>query len=451
MKVNIGTFAGNDWVKSLRVLTEKDIPLDFLPTIKPMEYHSYVQKGGYSGLRRAVQLGPSGVLETVKKSGLRGRGGAGFPTWKKWEMVVQQKESRKYLCCNAAEDEPGTFKDRYLLRANPHQLIEGAIISAYALGADEAYLYINGRFEEELQFMEEALQKSKEEGHWGRPMEGSARTIELKVTRSPGSYVAGEETALLEVIEGRVAAPRQKPPYYPAVHGLFGKPTAVNNAETISNIPHIIREGAEWFRTIGTATSPGALIFTLTGDVNRPGLYELPLGTSLRELIEVYGDGVKDGRRLKAVFPGGPSNTIIPADQIDVALDFDSLKAIGSGLGTGAVIVMSEDVCMVRSAIEYARFFSRESCGQCPPCKLGTVHLSEILEKIESGQGTEKEVQQVEQVCGMIKGRGYCYLLTGASIAVESIFKHFQHEFDAHVEGAKCPAASEPILSEKQE
>jgi NADH-quinone oxidoreductase subunit F len=396
-------------------------------------------------------LTPQDVLDTLKKSGLRGRGGAGFPTWKKWEMVVQQKEGRKYLCVNAAEDEPGTFKDRYLLRENPHQLIEGAIISAYAIGADEAYLYINGRFDEELQFMEQALRESKEQGHWGRPLEGLNRTIQLKIVRSPGTYVAGEETALLEVIEGRVAAPRQKPPYYPAVHGLFGKPTAVNNAETVSNVPHIIREGAEWFRTFGTATSPGSLIFTLTGDVNRPGLYELPLGTSLRELIEVYGEGVKEGRRLKAVFPGGPSNTIIPADQIDVPLDFDSLKAIGSGLGTGAVIVMSEDACMVRSAIEYARFFARESCGQCPPCKLGTVHLSEILEKIESGQGTEKEVQQVEQVCGMIKGRGYCYLLTGASIAVESIFRHFRDEFDAHVEEGRCPFVSQPILSEKEE
>ena len=435
------------FVKSPRILTEKDISLHLLAGVRPIRYDAYVQKGGYSGLNRAIEeLGPQGVLEVVKKSGLRGRGGAGFPTWKKWEMVVQQKESRKYLCCNAAEDEPGTFKDRYLLRENPHQLIEGAILSAYAIGADEAYLYINGRFEEELQFMEQALQEAKDHGHWGSPLKGSGRTIQLKVTRSPGTYVAGEETALLEVIEGRVAAPRQKPPYYPAVHGLFGKPTAVNNAETLSNIPHIIREGMEWFRSIGTATSPGSLIFTLTGEVNRPGLYELTLGTSLRELIEVYGEGVKEGRRLKAVFPGGPSNTIIPGDQIDVPLDFDSLKAIGSGLGTGAVIVMSDEACMVQSAIEYARFFARESCGQCPPCKLGTVHLSEILEKIEAGQGTGKDVQQVEQVCGMIKGRGYCYLLTGASIAVESIFRHFRHEFDAHVTEGRCPFVSQPIL-----
>lgn len=436
-------------MKSPRILTEKDIPLSLLPGVRPLGYAAYLQKGGYTGLTLAIEtLGPEGILEMVKKSGLRGRGGAGFPTWKKWEMVVQQRENRKYLCCNAAEDEPGTFKDRYLLRSNPHQLIEGAIISALAIGADEVYLYINGRFEEELQFMEQALYEAKEHGHWGRPLDGSGRTIQLKVTRSPGTYVAGEETALLEVIEGRVAAPRQKPPYYPAMHGLFGMPTAVNNAETLSNIPHIIREGAEWFRMIGTASSPGSMIFTLTGDVTRPGLYELSLGTSLRELIEVYGGGIKERRRLKAVFPGGPSNTIIPEDQIDVSLDFDSLKGIGSGLGTGAVIVMSEDACMVRSAIEYARFFARESCGQCPPCKLGTVHLSEILEKIESGAGSAGDVQQVEQVCGMIKGRGYCYLLTGASIAVESIFRHFRPEFDAHVEEARCPAMLSQSLSE---
>jgi NADH-quinone oxidoreductase subunit F len=216
-------------------------------------------------------------------------------------------------------------------------------------------------------------------------------------------------------------------------------PTVVNNAETLSNVAHIIREGVDWFRTLGTASSPGTLVFTLTGDINRPGLYELPLGSSLRDLIEVYGGGICGGKQLKAVFPGGPSNTIITADQIDVALDFDALKTIGSGLGTGAVIVMSEDVCMVQSAIQYARFFARESCGQCPPCKLGTAHLSEILEKIESGQGDERDLQQVEQVCGMVKGRGYCYLLTGASIAVESIFRRFREEYVAHVQQGACP------------
>lgn len=404
-----------------------------------MGYQEYVARRGYAGLSKALRIGPAAILETIRQSGLRGRGGAGFPTAKKWEMVVQRNEPKKYLCCNAAEDEPGTFKDRYLLRFNPHQLIEGALIAGYAVGAEEVYLYINGHYTEEIEFMEQALQEAKEKGHWGRPIEGSSRRLELILCKSPGTYVAGEETALLEVIEGRAARPRQKPPYYPAVRGLFGMPTVVNNAETLSNVSHILREGADWFRSRGTATSPGTLVFTLTGDVNRPGLYELPLGTSLRELIEVHGEGIKGGKQLKAVFPGGPSNTIIGIDKLDTALDFDALKAVGTGLGTGAVIVMSEEVCMVQSAIQYARFFGRESCGQCPPCKLGTVHISEILEKIESGRGDEKDLQQIEQVCGMIKGRGYCYLLTGASIAVESIYRRFKEEYAAHVREGACP------------
>lgn len=427
-------------MQSRHILTDRDLPLEQLSTVQPISYEEYLRRRGYTALSKAIHtLEPSGVLEIIKRSGLRGRGGAGFPTGKKWEMVVQRKADRKYLCCNAAEDEPGTFKDRYLLRSNPHQLIEGATLAAFAIGAAEVYLYINGRYEEEIEFMERALQTAKEKGHWGKQIEETPFSVELKICKSPGTYVAGEETALLEVVEGRSAKPRQKPPYYPAVKGLYGMPTVVNNAETLSNVAHIIREGVDWFRTIGTAASPGTLVFTLTGDVNQPGLYELPLGSSLRDLIEGYGGGICGGKQLKAVFPGGPSNTIIAADQIDVALDFDALKAIGSGLGTGAVIVMSEDACMVQSAIQYARFFARESCGQCPPCKLGTAHLSEILEKIESGQGDVKDLQQIEQVCGMVKGRGYCYLLTGASIAVESIFRSFKEEYVAHVRQGACP------------
>ncbi len=420
-----------------RILTECDILLDGLSTVHPVSYKTYVQNGGYAGFVKAINTDAAHVLENIKTSGLRGRGGAGFATWKKWDMVVHRQSDQKYLCCNAAEDEPGTYKDRYLLRTNPHQIIEGALIAAYAIGAHEAYLYINGRFEDEIQFMELALQEAREHGYWGQ--DHAPFNTALHICKSPGTYVAGEETALIEVIEGKSALPRQKPPYYPAMHGLYGKPTVVNNAETLANVPHIMKMGGAWFRSTGTPTSSGTMIFTLTGDVNHPGLYELPLGTPLRELISEYGGGIKHGRRLKAVLPGGPSNTIIPEYQTNVLLDFDSLKMIGSGLGTGAVIVLSEDACMIQAAIEYSRFFAKESCGQCPPCMLGTAHLVEILERIESGRGSEKEIRQVEQVCGMIKGRGYCYLLTGASIVVESILKHFRDEFDTHVHEAGCP------------
>jgi NADH-quinone oxidoreductase subunit F len=347
-------------------------------------------------------------------------------------MVMQRPSRVKYAVCNVAEDEPGTFKDQYLLRDNPHQLIEGILIAAHTVGAETAYLYINKNFEGEIQIVRQALQEAMAAGHFG--------DIQIEMVQSPGTYVAGEETAVLEVIEGRVAAPRQKPPYYPAAVGLYGMPTLVNNAETLSNLPHILREGPDWFQALGTPAAPGTLVFTLTGDVNHPGLYERPIGTSLRTLIETCGGGICGGHRLKAVFPGGPSNAILPAHQADLPLDFSALKMAGSGLGTGAVIVMSEAACMVRVAIQYARFFARESCGQCPPCVLGLTHLSEIMEQIEAGRGSEKEVRQVEQVCQMVKGRGLCYLLTGAAIAVESIFRHFKSEFEAHV-GQRCPSA----------
>ncbi len=425
-----------------RVLTDRDVPLNQLEKVVPLGLADYVGRGGYRALEIASNTPPADIIKQIERSGLRGRGGAGFLTAKKWTMVYPSK-GKKYLCCNAAEDEPGTFKDRYLLRVNPHQIIEGVIIAAYAIGASEAYLYINGNYKEEVAFMEQALQASKEAGFWGVPSHGgkpTAMQVVLKICKSPGTYVAGEETALLEVIEGRVAAPRQKPPYYPARRGLFGMPTAVNNVETLANVPHILREGDAWFRGIGTESATGTMIFTVTGDVCRPGLYERPLGTSLHDLIYIDAGGATDRRRLKAVFPGGPSNTLLPVDQINVPLAFDALQAAGSALGTGAVIVMDDTVCMVRIAIQYARFFNRESCGQCPPCVLGTARLAEIMEKIEAGEGTEKDVLLVGELCTMVKGRGYCYLLTGAAIAVESIFRHFRAEYDAHIVG-KCRAA----------
>ncbi|MEK7747932.1 MAG: NADH-ubiquinone oxidoreductase-F iron-sulfur binding region domain-containing protein [Nitrospirota bacterium] len=429
-------------IESRHVLTDRDILLDDLPKVFPLDYKAYRERGGYGALERAVhELKPAGVLEAVRESGLFGRGGAGFPTAKKWDMVLSQTSDTKYLCCNGAEDEPGTFKDRYLLRSNPHQLVEGALLAAFAIGAKEGYLYVNGTFEEEIVFLNQALSDARESGFLGHPINGFKTGIELSVVRSPGTYVAGEETALLEVVEGRIARPKQKPPYYPAVRGLFGKPTLVNNLETICNLPRIIRGQptvtGECARSDNAVRAGQTMIFSLTGDVERPGIYELKLGTSLRELIDQHGGGTKGGR-LKAFFPGGPSNAILPAEQVDLPLDIPSLKNVGSSLGTGSVIVISEKTCMVKTALFYAGFFAKESCGQCPPCHLGLANLTDLLKKIESGSGEAGDLAQIEQVARMIKGRGYCYLLTGGVIAVESILRHFRDEFDAHIKESRC-------------
>jgi NADH-quinone oxidoreductase subunit F len=421
--------------KNRHVLTDRDILLDDLPKVFPLDYKEYTQRGGYQGLTKAVShLKPSGVLEAVRGSGLFGRGGAGFPTARKWEMVLSQPSDTKYLCCNGAEDEPGTFKDRYLLRSNPHQLVEGAALAAFAIGAKEGYLYINGTFDEEIAFLNKAIDEAREHGHLEHPINGGKSGITLKIAKSPGTYVAGEETALLEVVEGRQAKPKQKPPYYPAVRGLFGKPTLVNNLETLCNLPHIIRGND------GNAQknqSAQTMIFSLTGDVKRKGIYELPLGTPLRTLIEEYGGGTEGGK-VKAFFPGGPSNALLPGNQMDVLLDMAALKNAGSSLGTGSVIVFSEKTCMVRMALFYAGFFAKESCGQCPPCHLGLANLTDILRKIESGKGEAGDLAQIEQISGMIKGRGYCYLLTGGVIAVETILRHFKDEFHAHIKASRC-------------
>ena len=414
------------------ILTDRDILLDDLPKVSPLNYQEYRKRGGYQGFEKAIhQLKPSGVLEAIRESGLFGRGGAGFPTARKWDMVLAQPGDTKYICCNGAEDEPGTFKDRYLLRSNPHQLVEGALLAAFAIGAKEGYLYVNGTFDEEIAFLNKALDDARYNGFLDRPINGFQSGIHLSIVRSPGTYVAGEETALLEVVEGRAAKPKQKPPYYPAVRGLFEKPTLVNNLETICNLPHIIRN------TESANNKSTTMIFSLTGDVQRPGLYELPLGTSLRTLIEQHGGGTKGGK-LKAFFPGGPSNALLPADQVDISLDLVSLKNAGSSLGTGSVIVFSEKTCMAQTALLYAGFFAKESCGQCPPCHLGLANLTDLLKKITSGNGKERDLAQIEQVSGMIKGRGYCYLLTGGVIAVESILRHFRDEVETHIKTDGC-------------
>jgi NADH-quinone oxidoreductase subunit F len=416
------------------------ILLDKTKEAEPLWLKEYIKTGGYEGLKKALTgMKPADVIAEIQKAGLRGRGGAGFPTWKKWDQVAKSNQTTKYLCANAGEHEPGTFKDRHLIRKNPHLIIEGALLAAYAVGAGEAYLYVNGEFHEEIEIIKKAMAEAKAKGFWGDDILRTGVSIHLKFAPGSGSYVAGEETGMLEVIEGRPAKPRPKPPYYPSYMGLYNKPTVVNNAETLANVPLIIHHGADWYRGIGTGQAFGTVLFSLSGDVNRTGVYELPLGTPLRTLIEEYGLGVKDGRSVKAVLPGGPSNGFVTEENLDVGLDFESLKAIGSGIGSGGVIVYNDQACIVRTMLEFEKFFARESCGQCPPCQLGTQNLATILQRFEDGHGSWDDLAYLAHLCEIIKGRGYCYLVTGAAILLESSMKHFRYEYELHMQGKNCP------------
>ncbi len=422
------------------------ILLEGVPEGGSVDLSTYEGLGGYEALRKAVgKLAPADIVAEIKRSGLQGRGGAGFSTGKKWELALA-KQKVKYVCCNASEGEPGTLKDRFLIKANPHLILEGVILAAYTVGAEEAYIFLKAKFEQEYRVLADALEAARRKGYWGSNVLGTAFSVNVQIFRGPDAYIAGEETAMLESIEGRPPRPRQKPPYYPIQHGLFGFPTLVNNAETMANIPKIVLRGGEWFSRVGRPTSPGTMLFSLTGAVNRPGVYELPLGTPLRHLIYEVGGGIRDGRTLKAVFPGGPSQTVLVEKDLDVSLDFDSLKRIGSGLGTAGVMVYDDRTCMIRVALEFARFYQEGSCGQCPPCELGTVNIAKLLTKIEEGQAVAKDLDFLVQVFGLVRGRGYCDLISSAVRSVESTVKHFREEYEAHIRDARCPfpAAAPP-------
>lgn len=404
-----------------------------------VDIHAYEKGGGYQVLEKVLRnYKPLDVVEEIKRSGLRGRGGAGFPAGRKWEMVATHHDPERYLVCNGGEHEPGTLKDRHLLCLNPHQMLEGMAIAAYAIGAKTSYLFLDGTFTKEIEQARQAIEAARERGFLGRNLFGTEFSCEIEIFLGPNTYVSGEETAMLQAMQGREAKPRHKPPFYPTLYGLYDKPTLVNNVETLANVPHILRHGADWFRSFGMPTCPGMMLFTLSGDVNRPGVYELPLGTPLRTLIEDCGGGMKNGGRLKVAYPGGPSHAFVTAKEIDVPLDFDSLKAIGSGLGSAGVIVLDETHCMVEQAMKFCRFFEVESCGQCPPCTMGTHYLRQILEKIEAGQGKAEDLQSLQQLSGFVKGRGDCTLITGAAVTVECSLRHFPEEFEAHIREHRC-------------
>lgn len=409
----------------------------------PWALEPYRRVGGYEAWKKVVtQNNPEAVIEQIKDAHLRGRGGAGFPTGLKWEKVFRHREKERYFVCNAGEHEPGTFKDRYLLRHFPHQLLEGCLIAAHTVRAKEAFIYLNHEFSEERTHLERAMEEARAQRLIGDNIQGTGVTLEIQIFDGYGSYVAGEETAMLESMQGRPAMPKQKPPFYPTEFGLHGKPTLVNNVETLSNVPHILRNGAAWFKEVGTPTSPGTMLFSLSGAVNRPGVYELPLGTPLRYLVMECGGGVRQGYGVKAVFPGGPSFSMVTADQLDLPMDFDSLKKAGTGLGSAGVIVIDDTMCMVERTLHFSRFFERESCGQCPPCRIGTSELAVLMSRIEQGAGTSKDLDKLLQICGFVKGTGFCTLVTGAAVLVQSSLRLFRHEYDAHIAEHRCPFAA---------
>jgi len=402
---------------------------------------SYVGSGGYKAFAEALKLKPDNIIQMVKDSGLRGRGGAGFSTGLKWSFIPKDPTISKYLCCNADEGEPGTYKDRAIIDKDPHLLLEGMLITSYAIGAANSYIYIRGEFAFGANRLEEAIKEAYAKGFLGKNILGSGFNHDMYIHRGFGAYICGEETALLESIEGYRAQPRKKPPF-PALAGLYGKPTVINNVETLSCIPAIIEKGPKWFSSIGPEKSPGPKIYGVSGHVKRPGLYELPMGTTLRDLIYNHCGGMlRDDRPLKAVIPGGVSAPMLTPADLDTPLDFDSLAAKGTMLGSGAVIVMDESTCMVKAAFITNRFFSHESCGKCTPCRDGTPWLTKILKRIEHGEGRPGDIELLESLCTNIFGRTFCPLGDGAVMALRGALKNFRDEFQYHIDHKKCKAS----------
>ena len=399
----------------------------------------YEARGGYAALRKLLEqkVPPEEVIAELKKSGLRGRGGAGFPTGLKWSFMPRQFPGAKYMVCNSDEGEPGTCKDRDILRYNPHSVIEGMIIGGYSTGSVAGYNYIHGEIWEVYERFEQALDEARAAGYLGNNILGSGFSYDLHAHPGFGAYICGEETALLESLEGKKGQPRFKPPF-PANFGLYGKPTTINNTETYAQVPWILRNGGEAFLALGKPNNGGTKLFSVTGHVNRPGNYEVKLGTPFAALLEMAG-GVRNGHKLKAVIPGGSSMPVLPAAvMMATDMDYDSIAKAGSMLGSGAVIVMDETTCMVRALERLSYFYHEESCGQCTPCREGTGWLYRIVHRIETGQGRPEDLALLDNVSDNIAGRTICALGDAAALPVKSFLKHFRHEFEYHIEHRHC-------------
>jgi NADH-quinone oxidoreductase subunit F len=418
-----------------------EILLGGLNSADPSDWRlaAYERRGGYRALRKifSEKISPEQVVAEVKTSSLRGRGGAGFPTGLKWSFMPKNYTGQKYVVCNSDEGEPGTFKDRDILRYNPHMLIEGMIIAGYGMGASVGYNYIHGEIFDTYERFEEALEEARRAGYLGDDILGSGFSFQLHAHHGFGAYICGEETALLESIEGKKGQPRFKPPF-PASFGLYGKPTTINNTETFASVPWIIVNGGQKYLELGRPNNGGTKLFSMSGHVERPGNYEVPLGTPFRKLLEMAG-GMRGGRRLKACIPGGSSMPVVPGDvMMEVDMDYDSIAKAGSMLGSGAVIIMDETTCMVRALERLAYFYFEESCGQCTPCREGTGWLYRMVNRIEHGKGRPEDLDLLNNVSDNIMGRTICALGDAAAMPVKSFVKHFGKEFAYHIEQKKC-------------
>ena len=410
---------------------------------RPWTLATYAGAGGYEMWRKilAAKTPPEDIIAELKKSALRGRGGAGFPTGLKWSFMPRSAPGQKYIVCNSDEGEPGTCKDRDILRFNPHALIEGMAIAGYTIGASVGYNYIRGEFWEPYERFEAALDEARAAGLIGKNILGSGVDFELHSHLGAGAYICGEETALLESLEGKKGLPRFKPPF-PASYGLYGRPTTINNTETLASVPAILRNGGQWFLDIGITNNGGPKVFSVTGHVNKPGNYEIPLGTPFAELLHMAG-GVRRGHRIKAVIPGGSSTPVIRGEvMMDLKMDYDSLAKAGSMLGAGSVIVMDETTCMVRALARISHFYYEESCGQCTPCREGTGWLSRVIHRIEHGKGQAADLDLLLDMSRKIEGRTICALGDAAAMPVTSFIKHFRDEFEYHVTHRRCLAAT---------
>lgn len=408
---------------------------------------------GYEGLRKALTLQPNEIIEQVKASGLRGRGGAGFPTGLKWQFVLKDTPKPKYIACNADESEPGTFKDHVLMERNPHLLIEGCAIGCYAIGAKVAYIYIRGEFLHVQEALEQAVKEAYAAGHLGKNIYGSGFDCDVYIHRGAGAYEAGEETALIESLEGKRAQPRLKPPF-PAVEGLYQCPTAVNNVETLCNVPLIVLNGPQWFAELGPEKNGGPKLFCISGQVKRPGVYEASMHTTLRDLVfgDQYAQGMKDGRAFKAIIPGGSSVPILLDKDLDTPASFDGVQKAGSLLGSAGLIVMDDTVCMVWLAMNLLHFYRHESCGKCTPCREGGDWLYKLLQRVERGEGQMKDIDLLFGVATNIVGKTLCAFGDAAATPVLTTLNHFRNEFEAHIREGRCtlPAAwraKEPMLA----